>query len=279
VLLHPGADVSLSPFGASSGAIFLASGQSEPGSSRQSFVWNEDCVSGARRHLRDDSIDLIVTDPPYGIQGHLLDKHYNRDESNVVEGYVEVPEDEYPEFTRQWMAEAARVLRPNGSMYVVSGWTRLADVLSAAEAVGLETVNHIVWKYNFGVFTKRKFVSSHYHILLFTKKRRGKKSKPFVFNTHCRFEGTKDAYHDMQDVWVINREYQPGKKKNKNQLPSALVEKMIQYSSNPGDSVCDFFLGGFTTAIAAKRLGRVPVGFELNEKAFKTFSKKLESAQ
>lgn len=255
-------------------------------------IWNDDCIRGARRYLQDESIDLIVTDPPYGIDGHLLDKHYHRDERCVVPGYIEVPSAEYRQFTQDWMAEAARVLRVNGSMYVVSGWTRLADILNAAEQCRLKTVNHIVWQYNFGVFTRKKYVSSHYHILLFTKTKNAArprsrvartlvsgKPKPFVFNTNCRFAGTKDSYRDMQDVWTINREYRPGQTKNKNQLPAVLVEKMIQYSSNPGDTVCDFFLGGFTTALVAKRLGRVPVGFEQNRAAFAHFSKLLGAAQ
>ena len=54
--------------------------------------YNESCISGSRNHLQENSVDLIITDPPYGIKGDTLHKHYNRDESHVVEGYVEIPE-------------------------------------------------------------------------------------------------------------------------------------------------------------------------------------------
>jgi len=54
------------------------------------------------------------------------------------------------------------------------------------------------------------------------------------------------------------------------------VNKMIQYSSNKGNIVCDFFLGNFTTAIASKKLGRLAVGFELNEKSFEIGLDKLK---
>ena len=68
------------------------------------------------------SIDLIVTDPPFAIDFKAQRLNYNRTGSNVLEGYREIPEAEYREFTRQWIAEAYRVLSPAGSMYIFSGW-------------------------------------------------------------------------------------------------------------------------------------------------------------
>ena len=60
----------------------------------------------------------------------------------------------------------------------------------------------------------------------------------------------------------------PDQIKNVNKLPEGLIQKLILYSSNPGDIVCDFFMGNFTTAYAAIKLGRYPIGFELNKNAF-----------
>lgn len=233
-------------------------------------VWLGDCVEQSHERLKDNSVDLIVTDPPYGIDGDKLDKHYNRDESFVIPGYVEVPKNDYAAFSSRWISEAARVLRPNGSMYIVSGWTNLKDILAACDSAGLRCVNHIIWQFNFGVYTTRKFVSGHYHILLLTKPGKGKKHKPFVFNRPAGLSN-KEFYQDAQDVWRIPREYRPGQAKNKNQLPEALVEKMIGYSSNHGDVVCDFFMGGFTTARVAVRMGREAVGFEMNPNAYEKF--------
>ena len=52
--------------------------------------FNMDCIDGCRQHIPDNSVDLIITDPPYGINGDTLHKHYNRKESFVIDGYVEV---------------------------------------------------------------------------------------------------------------------------------------------------------------------------------------------
>lgn len=233
-------------------------------------IFNEDCITGAQKHIKDESVDLIITDPPYGIDGDKLHRHYNRDESHVIDGYVEVPADEYEDFSEKWISEAERILKPGGSIYIVSGYTNLFFLLKALRQTSLKELNHIIWKYNFGVYTRTKYVSSHYHILFYVKP--GKKHK---FNTFSRYDATEKNntggsmnYTDREDVWLINKEYKPGKKKNKNELPTELLKKMIAYSSNPGDWVCDMFLGGFSTAKIALKMGRKTLGFEISQKMF-----------
>lgn len=234
--------------------------------------YNGDCISGAAKFIPDNSVDLIITDPPYGINGDKLHQHYNRNEEFVVEGYIEIPQNEYADFSMNWIKEAERVLRPGGSIYIVSGYTNLIDILNALRQTSLKEINHIIWKYNFGVFTRQKYVSSHYHIL-FYEKPGGKRT----FNLESRFglvEKTGDdrSYNnsDREDVWIINREYKPGQIKNKNELPFKLLIKMIQYSSNEGDLVADFFLGGFSTAKVAIGLNRRAIGFEISKLMYDT---------
>ena len=231
-------------------------------------IFNADCLDAERR-IPDKSVTLGIFDPPFGLGEADFDKHYNRNSGNVLKGYVEAPRD-YARWTRQWLTEARRVLRDDGSMYVFSGYSNLRHVLNAADDLNLRTINHIVWKYNFGVYTTRKFVTSHYHVLYYAKSNR----QP-VFNTHCRFgpeerdgAGRSLLYKDLEDVFVVNREYAPRQQKNQNKLPEALVRKIIQYSSSAGDTVCDFFMGNFTTAYAAIKLGRRVVGYELNRNAY-----------
>ena len=83
--------------------------------------------------IPDGVVDLIITDPPFAIDFKAQRENYNRTGSNVMEGYREISESHYLEFTHHWMTEAARVLSPNGSMYVFSGWNRLHDILEGLD--------------------------------------------------------------------------------------------------------------------------------------------------
>ena len=232
-------------------------------------VYNQSCVEGMREHVADNSIDLIFTDPPYGIKGDELDVHYHRDESKVVPGYVDVPLSEYAKFSLDWIKECERVLRPGGSMYIVSGYTNLHHVLNALHATGLEEINHIIAKYSFGVSTKNKFVSSHYHVLFWQKPDRGRQKR--TFNSNYKYTDQKDSYHDRLSVQDMPRDYKPGQVKNKNHLSEDFIEKFVMYSSNRGDTVLDCFGGGLTTGRTALRWGRKFVGFELNTHAYDAF--------
>jgi site-specific DNA-methyltransferase (adenine-specific) len=215
---------------------------------REDTLYEGDALAFLPR-IPDASIDLIVTDPPFAIDFKAQRLNYNRIGSNVLEGYQEITEKDYRDFTVRWMAEAARVLTPAGSMYVFSGWNRLKDILEGLDSAGLTTINHLIWKYQFGVFTKKKYVTSHYHILFVVKD-----PKRYTFNK---------IDHYPEDVWVIQREYWKGLKKTPTKLPSEIVKKILAYSSNPGDLVLDPFLGSGTVAAVAQREKRHFIGFEI----------------
>ena len=240
-------------------------------------VYNQSCVEGMREHVTNDSIDLIFTDPPYGIKGDELDVHYHRDESKVVPGYIDVPLNEYARFSQDWISECERVLRPGGSMYIVSGYTNLHHILNALHATDLEEINHIIAKYSFGVSTKNKFVSSHYHVLFWSKPDRGNQKR--TFNSNYKYTDQKDSYHDRLSVQDMPRDYKPGQVKNKNQLSEDFIEKFVMYSSNRGDTVLDCFGGGLTTGRTALRWGRKFVGFELNPNAYAAFVPTLDEIE
>jgi len=240
-------------------------------------LYHSDCMKGSRKFIVDNSVDLIITDPPYGIEADKLHRHYHRREENILNGYVEIPRDKYASFSNKWIREAERILKPGGSLYVVSGYSNLADILNALQKTPLEEKNHIIWKYNFGVHTQKKYISSHYHILYYTKT-----GGKVTFNTYSRYgPNEKNAnngslnYRDREDVWFINREYKPGEIRNKNELPTELLIKILQYSSNEGDLVVDFFLGGFNTAKVAIGLNRKIIGFELNKESYKHHIKEI----
>lgn len=232
-------------------------------------LYNEDCLIGALK-IPDGSVKLGIYDPPFGINESSFDKHYKRDAAHVIEGYQEAPQDQdYGEWTLKWMMEAQRILANDGSMFVIMGHTNLRHVLNAAAKLKLIEVNHLIWKFNFGVNTTKKFVTSHYHVLYYSK------TKHRVFNTYCRFgaqerdeENSSALYRDLEDVFYIHKEYSPGEEKNENKLPTELIKKLILYTTNEGDLVCDFFMGNFTTAYAALGLNRQVIGFEINKNSY-----------
>jgi len=213
-------------------------------------IFYKDCVEGMK-DLPPESIDLIIADPPFGIEFSGKGSQYNRKAENVVDGYVEI-EGSYASFSDRWIACLPRIMKKTATAYIISGWTHLGAILNAIEKAGLKVLNHIVWKYQFGVFTKKKFVSSHYHILFLAKD-----AQAYFFNKYT---------HYPEDVWDIPRVYKPGQMKNGTKLPENLVNRIIQYSSKPGDTVFDPFMGNATTAVCAKGLYRNYYGFELNEK-------------
>ena len=240
-------------------------------------IYNIDCIKGMSS-LEPKKIDLIITDPPFAINFKSTKANYNRTASRVMKGYNEIKREDYYDFTYSWMSEAYRILKESGSMYVFSGWNNLKDILMALDDVGFVTVNHIIWKYQFGVVTKKKFVTSHYHCLYVCKN--PKKRKFFPFSRFKKQAKTKEGrslhYKDKEDVWNIKREYWTGYEKTPTKLPAELIEKIIQYSSKKGDSILDPFLGSGQVAILSKSLGRKFIGFEIVNKYYNFAKKRLD---
>ena len=229
--------------------------------------------------IPDEKIDLVVTDPPFAINFKAKKANYNRTASRVLSGYNEITKEDYYEFTLNWMSQCFRILKESGGMYVFSGWNNLADILNAIEEIGFITVNHIIWKYQFGVVTSRKFVTSHYHCLYICKN--DKKRKFFPYERFGKEEknnqGRSLHYKDKEDVWEIKREYWTGDEKTPTKLPAEIIKKILQYSSEEGDLVFDPFLGSGQTAVVSKLLKRNYMGFEIVKEYFDFISKRLKS--
>jgi site-specific DNA-methyltransferase (adenine-specific) len=217
------------------------------------IIFYEDCIEGIPKRIPPNYIDLVIADPPFGIKFVGLNALYNRKKEFVIDGYNEITKDNYDDFSKKWIKAIYPVLKESGSAYIFSGWTHLKDVLIAIDEAGFITINHLIWKYQFGVFTKHKYVTSHYHILFVVKN-----PKEYYFNK---------IDHYPEDVFEIKREYMRHKKKNTTKLPDELVEKLMRYSSKPGDIVLDPFMGNGTTAVVSTKLNRNYIGFEINPQA------------
>ncbi|MFH1213211.1 MAG: site-specific DNA-methyltransferase [Candidatus Neomarinimicrobiota bacterium] len=228
-------------------------------------IYNRDCVAGMAE-IPDGSIDLIITDPPFAINFKARRSNYHRTQSRVLEGYNEIKPSDYLEFSLNWMTQAYRILKESGSLYVFSGWNNLKEVLMALDQTGFITVNHLIWQYQFGVVTKRRFVSSHYHCLYVCKNERLRKFFPYKrFAKEARdLNGRSLHYRDKEDVWQIKREYWTGKAKTPTKLPAEIIRKILTYSSAEDDIICDPFLGSGQVAVVSQLLRRQFIGFEIN---------------
>lgn len=196
----------------------------------------------------DEKADLVFADPPFGIgfKGNLQTYHRTPDALS----YVEVPQQDYPDFIRSLIEWSHNALKDSGSMWLLSGWNNLSLVLNAVDRSGFHLVNHCIWRYQFGVFTRRRFTTSHYHLLLLAKD-----EDDYTFNK---------PEHYAEDVWDIKRPYHHGEKTAGNELPDELVEKCIDTSSNKGDLVVDPVLGSGTTIKVCIRRERPCIGIEVN---------------
>jgi len=244
---------------------------------RVNSIHNRDCIDGMKQ-IGSSSVDLVITDPPFAIDFRASRANYNRTQSRVLEGYNEIPRERYHDFTLGWMREVFRILKASGSMYVFSGWNNLRDILNVLDDVGFVVINHIIWKYQFGVVTKRKFVTSHYHCLYTCKNERERKFFPYSrYSKDARGKnGGSLHYRDKEDVWVIKREYWNGDQKTPTKLPAELIRKILLYSSEEGDVVLDPFLGSGQVAVVSKSLSRNYIGFEIVKEYYDLARERLE---
>jgi site-specific DNA-methyltransferase (adenine-specific) len=192
--------------------------------------------------------DLVIGDPPFAIKFTGTPSNYNRKAENVIKAYIEISKEKYLQFSRNWIRQAYRILNPHGSMYVFSGWSNLKDVLIALDEAGFITINHIIYKYQFGVYTTRRYVTSHYHLLFVVKN-----AKKYYFNK---------IDHYPEDVWIFKRPYAKGKIKAPNKLPSELIRKILLYSSWPGSVIYDPFCGNGTVPLGVLALNEESNGEE-----------------
>jgi site-specific DNA-methyltransferase (adenine-specific) len=164
-------------------------------------------------------------------------------------------------------------------MYIVSGWTNIGAILNAIDKTGFIVKNHNIWFYEWGVYTNRKFVTSHYHIPFLVKKEKNYTFNPYNVNK----KSTRKGNPYEKDVWYwpkYNRGNDPDHiKGHPCQLPIVLLKHMIQISTNPGDWVGDVFSGSGGTLLASRELGRNCISFEKNPDYKKIIEQKAKTNQ
>ena len=219
--------------------------------------------------IENESIDLIIADPPYNLGKDYGNNHDLKDFK------------EYLEFTRNWLTQAKRVLKPTGSIYVFSGFrfiSYLFDILD--RELGMIFNSWIVWHYTQGMGKKKGFSPRHDDILLFNKSNR------FVFNLDevrvpQKYFRTRNNMRGANpgDVWKFSHVHysNPNRQKHPTQKPEGLIERMVLASSNKMDVVLDPFSGSGTTLRVCQQLERKSMGFELNPDFIEMTIKRLNS--
>jgi site-specific DNA-methyltransferase (adenine-specific)/adenine-specific DNA-methyltransferase len=219
------------------------------------------------RKVSDNSVDLVFADPPYNI---------GKDFDGIPDTYDET---EYKKWMKEWTYQIDRVLKPNGTVYLMNSTQNFADMDLICRKY-FTVLSRIVWAYDSsGVQAKKKFGSSWEPILHMVKN-----EKHYTFN-HKEImveakTGSKRKLIDYRktppqpyntkkvpsNVWDFSRvrfkmdEYE----NHPTQKPVKLLERIILASSNEKDVVLDPFGGSFTTGEVSKRLNRKFIGFDLN---------------
>ena len=208
------------------------------------------------KSLENDSIDLIIADPPYN-----LGKDYGN--NHDLKGF-----DEYILFTKKWLAEAKRVLKPNGTIYVFMGVRFISYLYNIMDRdLNLFFNSWIVWHYTQGLGKTRGFSPRHDDILVFNK------SENFVFNLDDirvpqKFYRERNNMRGANpgDVWQFSHVHycNPNRQNHPTQKPEGIIERIVLASSHKGGLVLDPFSGSGTTLRVCQQLNRKAIGFELN---------------
>lgn len=232
------------------------------------IIYNQDCIQGLQE-LPDSSIDLIFADPPYNLQ--LRNKLYRpnqslvdavRDKWDKFDSFAE-----YDKFSKAWLKECRRVLKPTGSIWVIGTYHNIFRLGKIMQDLGFWILNDIVWiKTNpMPNFKGTRFTNAHETLIWAAK---DDKAKPtFHYKAMKVFNDDKQMRSDWYLPICVGKERLKinGKKLHSTQKPEALLYRIIVATSNVGDIVLDPFLGTGTTAVVAKRLRRNYIGFESNE--------------
>ena len=225
-----------------------------------------DCVAEMAR-LPAKSVDMIFADPPYNLQlgGDLF-----RPEG----GRVDAVDDDwdkfdslgaYDDFTREWLDEARRILKDDGTIWVIGSYHNIYRVGSLLQDAGYWILNDIVWRKSNPMpnFRGTRFTNAHETLLWCAKDEKAR----YTFN----YQAMKALNDDLQmrSDWVLpicsgaeRVKGGDGAKAHPTQKPEALLYRILLACTKPGDVVLDPFFGTGTTGAVARRLGRRWIGIE-----------------
>lgn len=241
--------------------------------------------------LPERSVDMIFADPPYNLSNGGITCHAGRmvsvdkgewDKSNGIEADHA--------FTIEWLSACHRVLKDDGTIWVSGTMHKIYSVGFALQQLGYKLLNEISWfKPNASPnLSCRYFTHSHETVIWAAKSKRSKHK--FDYQLMKQTAGGKqmrslwmdiDVEDEPQDIWPIITPSKAEKKygKHPTQKPIALIERIIQASTNPGDIVLDPFTGSSTTGVAAISQGRRFIGIDTDTDYLELSIKRLKEEE
>ena len=226
------------------------------------------CALPIFEKLPAKSVDLVFADPPYNLQ---LAGQLHRPDQSLVDAVDDAWDqfesfEAYDAFTRAWLMAVRRVLKPDGTLWVIGSYHNIFRVGAILQDLGFWILNDVVWRKTNPMpnFKGRRFQNAH-ETLIWAG--RDQNTKKYTFNYDALKAFNEDT--QMRSDWVIpicsggeRLKDDNGDKVHPTQKPEGLLHRVLLASSNPGDVVLDPFFGTGTTGAVAKRLGRRWIGIE-----------------
>jgi modification methylase len=240
-----------------------------------------DCIAEMAK-LPDRSVDMIFADPPYNLQlgGDLfrpeggrvdaVDDAWDKFDSLAV----------YDDFTREWLAEARRILKDDGTIWVIGSYHNIYRVGSLLQDADFWILNDIVWRKANPMpnFRGTRFTNAHETLIWCAKDEKAR----YTFNYRAMKALNDDL--QMRSDWVLpicggaeRLKGEDGHKAHPTQKPEALLYRILLACTKPGDVVLDPFFGTGTTGAVARRLGRRWVGIERERAYVKVAEERIRS--
>ncbi len=235
------------------------------------------------KKVPDETFDLIFADPPYNLQLQNSLIRPDRSKVNAVNDNWDQFKSfkTYDKFTTEWLIECKRILKKNGTIWVIGSYHNIFRVGKIVQDLGFWILNDVIWnkKNPMPNFKGTRFTNAHETLIWASK---SKKSK-YTFN----YQSMKTFNDDLQmrSTWSLpicngkERLKNNGLKVHSTQKPEALLHRIILASSNKKDFIFDPFLGSGTTAVVSKKLGRSYFGIEKEKIYYEAASKRLQNTK
>ncbi|MBJ6362109.1 site-specific DNA-methyltransferase [Paenibacillus sp. MAHUQ-46] len=225
------------------------------------MLYNLDCVDGSEKIIDDESVDLLIADPPYNL-GFGGTKHTKtkKPRFNIIAN-DQLSHRNYQRFTFQWLRQAYRILKPGRHIYVCIDWRMYPYMALWMRRVGFVIKNCITWnKVHMGMGHQYRF---QHEFIIFAVK--GEKAR-------------RIRSRSATDIWSIPR-ISGNKTIHPTEKPVEVMQKMILNSSEPGEMVVDFFSGSGPVAEAVIRSGRELTAFEIDPHWYEVSKQRIEAVQ